>query len=129
MRRRYKVKVDLNKLFDLLEVDAIVVYGSSLDINKKVLEEMPELAIFKGSSGIHIPRETLDYSAFRQQGFVAFKPRRHMGLVILRKGVTRPRVDKNHKKRMDDFGFALHGQIEVVSPFFGDWKEGKIIWR
>jgi len=129
MRRRYKIEIDLNKLFSLLRVDAIVVFGNSLDINPRILESMPELAIFKAGKGVYIPKETLDYSAFRLRDFVAFKPRKHMGLVIMRKGVAHPRVDKNHIKRMSDFGFALRGQTEVASPFLGDWKEGKIVWR
>jgi len=126
----------LEKMLDVLGVDVLrVSRGESLIIHPSIVEKIPELQKWVFNRKVQIDGKAIDQAARKSTKFMAFKPAKHFGVLIVRKDALKKgvlRVDKNDLKRIRNADVKIRGAVElkeVESPFLPDWEDGKIVWR
>ena len=130
----------LEKLFDLLEIDVLHIQKCCSVILHPDTSSILGIPSFLGK--VYIDPKELDRAAVSSKKFIAFKPKKHFGVLIVRKDALRKgilRVDKNDLKMIRERGVTIYTKtkkgakpaklIEVISPFLPDWREGRIVWR
>jgi len=133
---RSEEELILEKLFEVLGVDVLrVSRGESLTLHSSIAEKIPELKMHTFDGKVYIDGKTIDQIARKSSNFVAFKPARHFGVLIVKKDALRRgvlRVDRNDMKRLERHGVKIRGAkrlVEVESPFLPDWEDGRVVWR